>query len=386
VRHPYWTLAAPLLLLTACQTPRTELPAAELSLAATVGTDPDVCAGDAQLELPAGETHTVYYCYTVTNTGDVAVPVHGLADELNGVILRDFEFALDPGASVDTVSAGVTLPVQVDATTSNTGRWDGFVDGRRLATAEAATTVTLQPPRSYGAVAGSFVGDGSTDTVTAFAGNLILIGVRELDGEPIAEPVVVEISVPGAAPFDYIFDPASTLDGVVALILDDFAPGAAASAAHSLMALGLAASVVPLERDADVQTSATLGGDFVFAFPGETLTRTVDADAALTLPVVADVTANATGDVLTVTFATDADPDVTYQVEAYGTGTNAYAGFAVGDASPIEVALSGPLDPLERVGVDVIAVRGSLEPEAVFAAPAQLDVAEYLYLSPAGLE
>lgn len=368
-----WLLLATALLLSACSL--LSPPEGSLSLVATVGTEADTCADTAAINVFSDAPTTVYYCYTITNTGDVSIPLHGLSDDLFGVILRDFEFDLAPGASVDTVAAGVVLAYEVSALTVNAATWDGFSGSRRMASAEASTTVTPVPPLQYGAVAGTVTGGSNLGTIAGFSGNVVLLGVLDLAGDPIAETLDVTITAPGFAPFVYTYDPADTLDGVVALILDDLEASLTPAA---LGALGVPTAFVRVERLDGVARAAAVGGDFVFEFPGETLVRTVDAAAAIALPEVTAATPDAEADAIEVTFTEDADASVVYAIEAYGLGPNAYVGAADDVASPVTVALDGALEPGESFMVDVAAVRGDGD---VFAdAPAQFDLAQYYFV------
>ena len=368
-----WPLLALALLLGACALP--SAPEGGLSLVATVGTEADVCADTAEINVFSDAPTTVYYCYTITNTGEVTIPLHGLADDVFGVVLRDFEYELASGESVDTVAAGVELAHEVTELTVNAATWDGFSGARRLASAEASTTVTPVPPLQYGAVAGTLVADGNLATVDAYAANLIVLAIRTLDEEPIDVEVPVDITVPGYDTFTYLFDPATAEDGQVALIFGD---GAVTPVSVARL-LGMPVETVSLERQTGLSTSAVVGGDFTFAFPGETLVRTVDAEAALAVPVVEDVFVNLERDQLSVVFTEDVGDGVAYQVEAYGRGTNGYAGVASGAASPVVVELNGPLGPDEAYAIDILAVRGAdFDP---FLDPVQLDVAGYLYAS-----
>jgi subtilisin-like proprotein convertase family protein len=100
------------------------LPDPAIGLNATVGTTPGVCAtGDTIAVAPGTD---VYYCYTVTNTGDITLPLHTLGDTLAGTIFNNFPFALGPGDSVDTVAAGVEISATLNTTTTNTGSWTAF--------------------------------------------------------------------------------------------------------------------------------------------------------------------------------------------------------------------------------------------------------------------
>jgi hypothetical protein len=372
---PWLATVALALLLAACQAPR-----ADGTLAATVGLDPDVCATESTLTLDASEApHTVYLCYTITNTGDRGIGTHDLSDDANGEILSGFAYSLGAGMSVDTVAAGEVLAVEVDADTTFTASWEGFVGSTRVASAEASAQVVYEAPLAYAAVVGTFAADSNADTVAAFAGNVVVLGVRTLEGESVAEPVAVTITPPGRPAFDYEFDPIFANEGVVVLFWEDFGDGLGFASAR-LQAAGFATDVAT--EGAAIGTAAALEGDWTFAFPGATLVRAADPTDTVEVPVVAAADASPDGTTLSVAFAVDADPSTTYELEAYGRGDAAVFGFASGTASPVDVVLSGALEADEEVGVDVFAIRGALDPDAVFADGARFDLAEYLYVGP----
>ncbi len=96
-----------------------------ISLTKTVGLDPGVCASTDTINANSGMP--VYYCYEVANTGLFTLPLHDLVDTELGSILSGFAYDLAPGASVDTVAAGLTLSATVDHTTVNTATWTACV-------------------------------------------------------------------------------------------------------------------------------------------------------------------------------------------------------------------------------------------------------------------
>lgn len=370
---PWLATAALALLLAACQAP-----IADGSLAATVGLEPDVCATESTLTLDASAApHTVYVCYTITNEGQLGIPIHDLSDPVNGVVLDDLAYDLAPGASVDTVAAGVVLAVEVDADTTFDASWEGFRGSVRVASAEASAQVVYEVPLAYAAVVGTFVADGTT--VDAYAGNVLVLGVRTLEGEPVDEAVTVTITPPGRPAFDYVIDPAFALDGVVVLFREDFGDGLGLASAR-LEAAGFATDAVA--PGIGIGTAAALAGDWTFRFPGATLVRAADPTDTVELPVVsaADASLDRTG--LSVAFAADADATTIYELEAYGRGDAAVNGLAAGTASPVDVALTGALEVGEEVGVYVVARRGALDPDAVFADGARFDLADYSYVGP----
>lgn len=356
------------LLLAACAVPPSQ---AELSLVATVGIDPDACATDSLLELATAEPQTVYTCYTITNEGDVGITVHDLIDDVHGEVLMAFDYELAPGASVSTVAAGVVLESIVASDTVNAARWDGFIGDLRVASATASSEVRLLPPRQYGAAVGTFVGDGNLDGVGAFAGNVVVLGILDLAGEPITETVDVVITPAGLAPFTYTYDPALTTEGEVVLWVDDFAAPSALPATLAGRPL-VYQQVAPADG---IASSAIVGGDWTFAFPGQTITRTVDATQALDVPAVTDVAVDATGTELTVTFA--ATDGAAYDVSAYGTGFNGVYGETLDAANPATVVLDGALEEGQGFVVDLYAYRGG--DDDLYADPAQIDAAAYLH-------
>jgi hypothetical protein len=94
------------------------IPAIELEK--TVGLDPAVCADTDSIQVLAGAE--VAYCYSVTNIGDVTLPLHDLVDSELGILLEDVPYDLDPGMSFELI---VTATVDVD--TTNEATWTAFV-------------------------------------------------------------------------------------------------------------------------------------------------------------------------------------------------------------------------------------------------------------------
>jgi hypothetical protein len=114
---------------------------ADIALIKTVGTTPGVCALTTSIDVPAGTQ--VFYCYTVINTGDVTLNLHNLVDSKLGPIFLGFPFALAPGASVNTVAAGLSISAIIDVPTTNVATWTAYNQGGPLVTATATATVNV---------------------------------------------------------------------------------------------------------------------------------------------------------------------------------------------------------------------------------------------------
>jgi hypothetical protein len=110
-----------------------------ISLTQTVGVGSSCAAGD-NVTVVAGTAVT--YCYTVENSGDVALNLHDLEDSELGLILEGYAFALEPGASVSLTETATILTTTVSAAT-----WTAYNAGPvDLVQASAATTVTVVAP------------------------------------------------------------------------------------------------------------------------------------------------------------------------------------------------------------------------------------------------
>ncbi|HQY90697.1 right-handed parallel beta-helix repeat-containing protein [Caldilinea sp.] len=92
-----------------------------LMLYKTVGLAPDRCGISDIIGVPAGTS--VYYCYTILNTGETPLSLHSLADSEAGPVLADLDYVVQPGAKVDTVMLGRVLSETVAATTVSSGVW-----------------------------------------------------------------------------------------------------------------------------------------------------------------------------------------------------------------------------------------------------------------------
>ncbi len=112
-------------------------------LTKTVGTVDGVCAGTSEITVPEGTT--VYYCYTVTNTGNVTLNLHDLDDSALGNLFTAFPYELTPGSSVNTVLAGLSIPAVISVTTVNTATWTAYNTGGPSVTATATARVNVLP-------------------------------------------------------------------------------------------------------------------------------------------------------------------------------------------------------------------------------------------------
>ncbi len=148
-------------------------PMPAISLTKTVGTEADVCADTSSIEVPMDTT--VYYCITVTNTGNVTLPLHDVSDPTLGVALTGVAYDLEPGASASTVDLGLELSAMAMEDTTNTATWTAYVDDAISATASATATVTIEEPTDVSL--SGFGGDaGTTSFLPLLLAALLALG------------------------------------------------------------------------------------------------------------------------------------------------------------------------------------------------------------------
>ncbi len=111
-----------------------------ISLTATVGTTPGACAASTALLIDPGTEVT--YCYTVTNTGNIAFSLHDLEDDRLGQLLSGAAQALAPGESYSWLHAAVPAQSQTHVAT-----WTAYNAGMAdLSTAQATVQVSVGEP------------------------------------------------------------------------------------------------------------------------------------------------------------------------------------------------------------------------------------------------
>ncbi len=93
------------------------LPSIELSK--TVNTAA-ACPGTESVTVAPGTN--VYYCYDVTNTGNVTFDMHDVSDDQIGSIVAGLPYLLIPGGSTGVMSAATPI----STTTVNIGTWDAY--------------------------------------------------------------------------------------------------------------------------------------------------------------------------------------------------------------------------------------------------------------------
>lgn len=119
------------------------VPAPSITLIKTVGVGAGTCATTTTITVTVGTI--VYYCYEVTNTGNITLSLHDLDDDQLGSLLSGLAYDLAPGASVDTVAAGLTISATIMTDTVNTATWTAYNAGPAdVATAEASAMINIE--------------------------------------------------------------------------------------------------------------------------------------------------------------------------------------------------------------------------------------------------
>lgn len=126
-------------------------PTVSIEVEQTVGTDPATCADSVDVTVFA-ET-TIYYCYTVENTGSVTLTSHTLEQSALGEIFTNLAYDLAPGETTDTVQLGQVVSQTVTVSSSTVATWTAAVDAvgqaafaineDAAAVASAVSTITV---------------------------------------------------------------------------------------------------------------------------------------------------------------------------------------------------------------------------------------------------
>lgn len=179
----------------------------EILLVKTVGLLDEECAPTSDITVAAGTT--VYYCFTVTNIGNVELEFHDLFDDQLGQLLTAFPFALPPGESVGFIPPGVVMTESV----TNLATWTAYNTGPTdEASAQAAATVTVEVPTTAtvtvevgpgggGSVSGGGVyniGDFATVTATPQVGWVFLyweVNGTQIPDNPYSFEVTEDITL-----------------------------------------------------------------------------------------------------------------------------------------------------------------------------------------------
>ena len=122
--------------VVACEPPP---PMPAIVVTKTVGTDATSCATSSNLTVGQSST-TVYYCYTVENTGNITLPLHTVVDSHLGMLLDGSTVDLGPGQTYWFTSSAV-----ITQSTTNVVTWTASLTTTIFATATDSATVLESP-------------------------------------------------------------------------------------------------------------------------------------------------------------------------------------------------------------------------------------------------
>ncbi len=120
-----------------------------IDLTATVGLQPNVCATTKSITIRSGTP--VFYCYTIENTGNLALMSYTLVDSKLGMILNKVPYTLTPGiAYFVTQSATLTTTQGITKTVINTATWTATNGLVSVSAIDVASIIISPVPTSLG--------------------------------------------------------------------------------------------------------------------------------------------------------------------------------------------------------------------------------------------
>lgn len=287
---------------------------ANLALTKTVGTSRLTCAHTDAVTVVAGDE--VVYCYQVTNTGSVDLPLHDLVDSELGVILASYPYTLTPGAS-----AFITVATTVNTAVTNVATWTATLP---------AWDVTVQ----------------DSDTARVEVASLAVN--KSAGTNPLACGAADPLYVAAGTPVVYCYQVTNT--GSVALplhdVVDDRLGIVASGLAYNLLpgaSTFLTKSVVLTSTAANVMTWTAHLPSLGLSLAASDSALVEVASIAVTKTVGTDPTVCATGNALAV----KAGDQVTYCFRVRNTGTVTLTQHTVVDnkLGTVASALPYPLGP-----------------------------------------
>ena len=123
-----------------CTFTATEQPAG-IRVRKTVGLSADGCSEAEMIAVPAGTT--VFYCYTITNSGEAPLALHNLEDSEAGMVFPALNLTLPPSARLSTVELGRTISATVEQTVVSRGTWTATTPEGSQTRGDAAATVNV---------------------------------------------------------------------------------------------------------------------------------------------------------------------------------------------------------------------------------------------------
>lgn len=163
--------------------------ASAITLSKTVGTAVGTCATTQDIVVDEGTV--VYYCYTVTNTGQTTVTNHTLVDSQFGTLLSNFPLELPPAAVTDTVSLGIEVSATITLPVSNFATWSVTdLSGAEQASASDSATVMVAPTIELTKTVGVTPGVcASTDSIIVTPGTNVYYCYTVTNTSPYTLPV-----------------------------------------------------------------------------------------------------------------------------------------------------------------------------------------------------
>ena len=249
----------------------------------------------------------------------------------------------------------------------------GYTYELRLTLLDAAPTAE--------AGGGNFNAASTSSKIKPFAGQFVALSVRGADNKPVDYKTMVRVTGLSASRYDFVYDPALAVDGVLRVILSDGKSALPTVSPLTSVTTGLVATQVMMDdwfvampaASAHYRASRAMG----VAFPTKEVSWTANTDSALTVPTVTGAPLNANLNAARVTFMMP-QRATTYEVSGFGR-----VGAASGKLSATRSPVNLPFDAALAAD-EAYAVRVQAGDVGLFKTPlpnGAMNVSEFLYYS-----
>jgi hypothetical protein len=226
--------------------------------------------------------------------------------------------------------------------------------------------------------AGTFHGTTNDPEVPGLTGTFVAVSVHDANKQPVPFVVHVRITLPGAAPEEFSFDPDALPDGVLRTVFfDGTVPVFKSAGAHRSPFAGWQMRPIQRVQPGKFVTKEAVDGEVTVEFAtGEVVKRKVEKAKLMPIPAVSAATASGDPSTIAVTSTRPAEASAVF-AEAFGAEGGAH-GSVTPTAATFDIALDKKLEDEEAF---VVRVRAADQGLLTLPLPAETNLSEFVFYS-----